>query len=78
MAVVGIDFGTLHSKVGAFRCQGDTRSLIAEQPRKKQVGVARHRGIDIITNEVSNRATPSVVVLFLVRFFSSALTLPPT
>ncbi|KDR67801.1 hypothetical protein GALMADRAFT_272907 [Galerina marginata CBS 339.88] len=39
MAVVGIDFGTLHSKIG----------------------VARHRGIDIITNEVSNRATPSLV-----------------
>ncbi|KAF7377707.1 Heat shock protein [Mycena sanguinolenta] len=39
MAVVGIDFGSLHSKIG----------------------VARHRGIDIITNEVSNRATPSLV-----------------
>ncbi|KAJ8082550.1 adenyl-nucleotide exchange factor sse1 [Marasmius tenuissimus] len=39
MAVVGIDFGTLASKIG----------------------VARHRGIDIITNEVSNRATPSLV-----------------
>ncbi|KAL1680446.1 heat shock protein 70 family [Schizophyllum commune] len=39
MSVVGIDFGTLHSKIG----------------------VARHRGIDIITNEVSNRATPSLV-----------------
>ncbi|KAJ3506317.1 hypothetical protein NLJ89_g6934 [Agrocybe chaxingu] len=39
MAVVGIDFGTLHSKIG----------------------VARHRGIDIIVNEVSNRATPSLV-----------------
>ncbi|KAF4621024.1 hypothetical protein D9613_000100 [Agrocybe pediades] len=39
MAVVGIDLGTLHSKIG----------------------VARHRGIDIITNEVSNRATPSLV-----------------
>ncbi|PBK95278.1 heat shock protein 70 [Armillaria gallica] len=39
MAVVGVDFGSLHSKIG----------------------VARHRGIDIITNEVSNRATPSLV-----------------
>ncbi|KAI0302594.1 heat shock protein 70 [Russula brevipes] len=39
MSVVGLDFGTLHSKIG----------------------VARHRGIDIITNEVSNRATPSLV-----------------
>ncbi|KAJ7705259.1 heat shock protein 70 family [Mycena rosella] len=39
MAVVGIDFGSLHSKIG----------------------VARHRGIDIIANEVSNRATPSLV-----------------
>lgn len=39
MAVVGIDFGSLHSKIG----------------------VARHRGIDIITNEVSNRATPSLI-----------------
>ncbi|KAF5328798.1 hypothetical protein D9619_011523 [Psilocybe cf. subviscida] len=39
MAVVGIDLGTLHSKIG----------------------VARHRGIDIIANEVSNRATPSLV-----------------
>lgn len=39
MAVVGIDFGSLHSKIG----------------------VARHRGIDIITNEVSNRQTPSLV-----------------
>ncbi|KAJ3782733.1 heat shock protein 70 family [Lentinula aff. detonsa] len=39
MAVVGIDFGTLASKIG----------------------VARHRGIDIIANEVSNRATPSLV-----------------
>ncbi|KAF9526854.1 heat shock protein 70 family [Crepidotus variabilis] len=39
MAVVGIDLGTLHSKIG----------------------VARHRGIDIIVNEVSNRATPSLV-----------------
>ncbi|KAH7916594.1 heat shock protein 70 family [Hygrophoropsis aurantiaca] len=39
MAVVGIDFGTLHSKIG----------------------VARNRGIDIIVNEVSNRATPSLV-----------------
>ena len=25
-----------------------------------QIGVARHRGIDIIVNEVSNRATPYV------------------
>jgi heat shock protein 4 len=39
MAVVGVDFGSLHSKIG----------------------VARHRGIDIIANEVSNRATPSLV-----------------
>ncbi|KAI0784656.1 HSP70-domain-containing protein [Abortiporus biennis] len=39
MSVVGIDFGTLHSKIG----------------------VARHRGIDIIVNEVSNRQTPSLV-----------------
>ncbi|KAN0091424.1 Heat shock protein 70 family [Tylopilus felleus] len=39
MSVVGIDFGTLHSKIG----------------------VARNRGIDIIVNEVSNRATPSLV-----------------
>ncbi|KAH9932520.1 heat shock protein 70 family [Fomitopsis serialis] len=39
MSVVGIDFGSLHSKIG----------------------VARHRGIDIIVNEVSNRATPSLV-----------------
>ncbi|TFY79924.1 hypothetical protein EWM64_g4087 [Hericium alpestre] len=39
MAVVGIDFGTLHSKIG----------------------VARYRGVDVITNEVSNRATPSLV-----------------
>ncbi|KAK2460197.1 hypothetical protein APHAL10511_007788 [Amanita phalloides] len=39
MAVVGIDFGSLHSKIG----------------------VARHRGIDIIANEVSNRTTPSLV-----------------
>ncbi|KAF8547383.1 heat shock protein 70 [Imleria badia] len=39
MSVVGIDFGTLHSKIG----------------------VARNRGIDIIANEVSNRATPSLV-----------------
>ncbi|KAF8149402.1 heat shock protein 70 family [Crassisporium funariophilum] len=39
MAVVGIDFGTLHSLIG----------------------VARHRGIDIIANEVSNRTTPSLV-----------------
>ncbi|KAF8871912.1 heat shock protein 70 family [Mucidula mucida] len=39
MAVVGVDFGCLHSKIG----------------------VARHRGIDIIVNETSNRATPSLV-----------------
>ncbi|KAI0318852.1 heat shock protein 70 [Amylostereum chailletii] len=39
MAVVGIDFGSLHSKIG----------------------VARRKGIDIIANEVSNRATPSLV-----------------
>ncbi|TFK53745.1 heat shock protein 70 [Heliocybe sulcata] len=39
MAVVGVDFGSLHSKIG----------------------VARNRGIDIIVNEVSNRATPSLV-----------------
>lgn len=39
MAVVGIDFGSLHSLIG----------------------VARHRGIDIIANEVSNRTTPSLV-----------------
>ncbi|KAI0338231.1 heat shock protein [Trametopsis cervina] len=39
MAVVGVDFGSLHSKIG----------------------VARHRGIDIIVNEVSNRQTPSLV-----------------
>lgn len=39
MSVVGVDFGTLHSKIG----------------------VARNRGIDIIANEVSNRATPSLV-----------------
>ncbi|KAJ8581594.1 heat shock protein 70 [Rhizopogon salebrosus TDB-379] len=39
MAVVAVDFGTLHSKIG----------------------VARNRGIDIIVNEVSNRATPSLV-----------------
>ncbi|KAF9078091.1 heat shock protein 70 [Rhodocollybia butyracea] len=43
MAVVGVDFGTLASKIG----------------------VARHRGIDIITNEVSNRATPSLVAFGL-------------
>ncbi|KAF9040325.1 Hsp70 protein-domain-containing protein [Rhodocollybia butyracea] len=39
MATVGVDFGTLASKIG----------------------VARHRGIDVITNEVYNRATPSLV-----------------
>ncbi|KDQ55641.1 hypothetical protein JAAARDRAFT_158973 [Jaapia argillacea MUCL 33604] len=39
MSVVGVDFGSLHSKIG----------------------VARNRGIDIIVNEVSNRATPSLV-----------------
>ncbi|KAG6827596.1 hypothetical protein H0H92_011193 [Tricholoma furcatifolium] len=39
MAVVGIDFGSLHSLIG----------------------VARHRGIDIIANEVSNRTTPSLI-----------------
>ncbi|KAK7692144.1 hypothetical protein QCA50_003763 [Cerrena zonata] len=39
MSVVGVDFGTLHSKIG----------------------VARKRGVDIIVNEVSNRATPSLV-----------------
>ncbi|KAI5123083.1 hypothetical protein M0805_000517 [Coniferiporia weirii] len=39
MSVVGIDFGSLGSKIG----------------------VARRKGIDIITNEVSNRATPSLV-----------------
>ncbi|KAI0088088.1 HSP70-domain-containing protein [Irpex rosettiformis] len=39
MAVVGVDFGSLHSKIG----------------------VARLRGVDIIVNEVSNRATPSLV-----------------
>lgn len=39
MAVVGIDFGSLASKIG----------------------VARRGGIDIVTNEVSNRATPSLV-----------------
>ncbi|KAH8119135.1 heat shock protein 70 [Phellopilus nigrolimitatus] len=39
MSVVGIDFGSLASKIG----------------------VARRKGIDIITNEVSNRATPSLV-----------------
>ncbi|KAF7369015.1 Heat shock protein [Mycena venus] len=44
MAVVGIDFGSLHSKIG----------------------VARHRGIDIITNEVSNRATPCIYPVFAV------------
>ncbi|CAD6590650.1 MAG: adenyl-nucleotide exchange factor sse1, partial [Tremellales sp. Tagirdzhanova-0007] len=26
-----------------------------------KIGVARHRGIDVIANEVSNRATPSLV-----------------
>ncbi|KAF9031945.1 heat shock protein 70 [Hymenopellis radicata] len=40
MAVVGVDFGCLHSKIG----------------------VARHRGIDIIVNETSNRATPELLV----------------
>jgi len=39
MSVVGIDFGSLHSKIG----------------------VARKRGVDIITNETSNRQTPSLV-----------------
>lgn len=39
MSVVGIDFGSLGSKIG----------------------VARRKGIDIITNEVSNRSTPSLV-----------------
>ncbi|KZS98496.1 heat shock protein 70 [Sistotremastrum niveocremeum HHB9708] len=39
MTVVGIDFGSLASKIG----------------------VARRGGIDIITNEVSNRATPSLI-----------------
>ena len=32
-----------------------------------QIGVARHRGIDIIVNEVSNRATPYVEVAKLLR-----------
>ncbi|KAG5640182.1 hypothetical protein DXG03_000697 [Asterophora parasitica] len=58
MAVVGIDFGSLHSLV---------RDLNLNHYREIplilffQIGVARHRGIDIITNEVSNRTTPSLV-----------------
>ncbi|CAO2653550.1 Nn.00g029610.m01.CDS01 [Neocucurbitaria sp. VM-36] len=39
MSVVGVDLGTLNSKIA----------------------VARNRGVDVITNEVSNRATPSLV-----------------
>ncbi|EEP78775.1 heat shock protein Hsp88 [Uncinocarpus reesii 1704] len=39
MSVVGIDFGSMSTKIG----------------------VARNKGIDIITNEVSNRSTPSLV-----------------
>lgn len=57
MAVVGIDFGTLHSKVSfSFSFIFIQRSSLPIS----QIGVARHRGIDIITNEVSNRATPYV------------------
>ena len=36
-----------------------------------QIGVARHRGIDIITNEVSNRATPYVLVAICERDVAS-------
>ncbi|KAF1850549.1 heat shock protein Hsp88 [Cucurbitaria berberidis CBS 394.84] len=39
MSVVGVDLGTLSSKIA----------------------VARNRGVDVIANEVSNRATPSLV-----------------
>ncbi|KMU86176.1 heat shock protein Hsp88 [Coccidioides immitis H538.4] len=39
MSVVGIDIGSMSTKIG----------------------VARNKGIDIITNEVSNRSTPSLV-----------------
>lgn len=55
MAVVGIDLGNLASKVS---CRSLLRRLLLTQ---SQIGVARHRGIDIITNEVSNRATPCVI-----------------
>jgi len=56
MAVVGIDFGNLASKV----CLS-TGGFIFTATNCSQIGVARHRGIDIITNEVSNRATPCVL-----------------
>jgi hypothetical protein len=36
-----------------------------------KIGLARKRGIDIIANEVSNRATPFVFLFFLPLFDSS-------
>lgn len=58
MAVVGIDFGSLHSKVhGLLRLLHGCYPLF---PLLVQIGVARHRGVDVITNEVSNRQTPCV------------------
>jgi hypothetical protein len=61
MAVVGVDFGTLASKVSfAFEHWCKSLDLCACDV---QIGVARKRGIDIITNETSNRATPYVPLI---------------
>lgn len=56
MAAVGIDLGNLASKVSSHV---HPRMGISQR-YYLQIGVARHRGVDIITNEVSNRATPCV------------------
>lgn len=62
-SVVGIDFGNLASKVSLAPGREIailTKALNALSFHLLKIGVARQRGIDVITNEVSNRATPYV------------------
>ena len=54
--VVGLDFGTQNAVIVS---PTDYHSF--ERPLTITQAVARNRGVDVITNEVSNRATPSLV-----------------
>jgi hypothetical protein len=56
-SVVGIDFGNLASKV-RFSITCYSIDNLTNGASSFQIGVARQRGIDVIANEVSNRATP--------------------
>jgi molecular chaperone DnaK (HSP70) len=57
MSVVGLDFGTQNSVIVRIskRWSNEEEDKIADMGKQ---AVARNKGVDVITNEVSNRATP--------------------